>query len=241
MRKADAPDTACSRAGTRLSPLSCQGRAGAVQPGECGHSMPGLPMSHPHPCSSDKAAVALLTASLQGLGRRLRGWGIMAGRICLVSKHPWQLKLCWWYGRGSESWSFDGGLGSGRVGLGPLGLRLQPPASSLLLPVGSPVGPPPHPAPHRPTPSPACVGGEALNPKPNLQENTAMVVQWHKGGSRKKQLPVGESSDPALVPEQSTRTRDPQPEWRSSREEHPQGGARLCARDAALETQRDKA
>ncbi|KAM6039927.1 fibroblast growth factor 22 isoform 6-T6 [Theristicus caerulescens] len=44
---ADAPDAACSRAGTRLSPPSHRGRAGAAQPGECGHHVPGLQTLRP--------------------------------------------------------------------------------------------------------------------------------------------------------------------------------------------------
>lgn len=141
MWKADTPDTACSRAGTWLSPPSCRGRAGPVQPGERSHHV--LPTSCPCLRSPNQVAIGLLMASLQGLGlgRRLQGWDVPAGCVCLVSKHSWQLKLCSRYGRGSESWSFDGGPGSGQVGLALPGSWLQPPASSLLLPVGSLAGP----------------------------------------------------------------------------------------------------
>ncbi|KAM6039922.1 fibroblast growth factor 22 isoform 1-T1 [Theristicus caerulescens] len=134
--------------------------------------------SHPH--GPDPAAVALLTASLQGLGQRLWGWDVTAGRVCLVSKRLWQLKLCSWYGKGSESWSFDGGLGSGRVGLAPPGSRLHPPASSLLPPVGTPAGPPPRPAPHRPTPSPAPV--VERHPTQNLTRRKTQ--RWVFGGTK---------------------------------------------------------
>ena len=154
MRKADAPDAACSRAGMRLAPPSCRGRAGAAQPGERSHRMLGLPTLHPCLRSPDQADGALLTASLQGLGlgRRLRGWDVPVGHICLASKHPWQLKLCSWYRRGSESWSFDGGLGLGQVGL-------QPPASSLL-PTGGVPGQSPATSSSSSTHTLTCVCGQ---------------------------------------------------------------------------------
>jgi len=52
---------------------------------------PGLPASWPCLRSPDRAADALLMASLLRPARRLRGWDVLAGRICLVSKHPRRL------------------------------------------------------------------------------------------------------------------------------------------------------
>jgi len=76
------------------------------------------------------------------------------------------------------------------VGLAPAG---QPPASSLLLPSGSLAGPPRLQPLVDPQPTSVWV---MRPPKTSPQENTAMVVQRLGGGSRRKQLPAGES--PAL-------------------------------------------
>lgn len=51
-----------------------------------GRRVPGLLASQPCPHGPDQAAGALLTASLQGLGRT-------GGCVRLVSEHPQQLKL----------------------------------------------------------------------------------------------------------------------------------------------------
>uniref|UniRef100_A0A8B9FU94 Fibroblast growth factor n=1 Tax=Amazona collaria TaxID=241587 RepID=A0A8B9FU94_9PSIT len=41
-----------------------------------------------------------------------RGWEVLVGCVCLLSRHWWQLKLCSWHGMGSECWHCNGGFGS---------------------------------------------------------------------------------------------------------------------------------